>query len=65
MNSDIEARRRQANREIHGNEDDDHYHTVANPAKGEKAGERGVGPIKPTGYRPGQKTHKRQQGKKR
>jgi hypothetical protein len=29
----IEARRRQANRAVHG--DDDHYHTVANPATGE------------------------------
>src|SRR6185437_7905711 len=40
----IEARRRRAN-------DADHYHTVANPAKGEKAGERGAEPPK-TGYRP-------------
>src|SRR6476620_2172692 len=31
----LEARRRQANRAVHGDEDDDHYHTVANPAKGE------------------------------
>ncbi len=41
----IEARRRRAN-------DPDHYHTVANPSKGEKSGERGAGPVKLTGYRP-------------
>jgi len=46
----IEARRRRAN-------DPDHYHTVANPAKGEKPGERGL-PNK--GYRPGRKTARRQ-----
>ncbi len=61
----VEARRRQANRAASGNENDDHYHTVANPAKGEKPGERGAGPMKPTGYRPGRKTQKRQQRKKR
>lgn len=49
----IEARRRQAN-------DPDHYHTVANPAKGEKPGERGLN----RGYRPGRKTAKRRQGKR-
>ena len=54
----IEARRRRAN-------DPDHYHTVANPAKGEKPGERGAGPPKPTGYRPGRKSQKRQQGKRK
>jgi len=53
----IEARRRRAN-------DPDHYHTVANPAKGERPGERGAGPIKPTGYRPGRKSAKRRRGKK-
>jgi uncharacterized radical SAM protein YgiQ len=42
----IEARRRRAN-------DADHYHSVANPAKGEKPGERGAEPPKPKGYRPG------------
>jgi len=46
----IEARRRQANRAVQGDDDNDHYHTVANPSKGEKAGERGAGPVKPTGY---------------
>src|SRR5438094_5442214 len=56
----IEARRRRANAG-----EDDHYHTVANPAKGEKPGERGPEPPKPTGYRPGRKTQKRRQGKKR
>jgi radical SAM superfamily enzyme YgiQ (UPF0313 family) len=54
----IEARRRRAN-------DPDHYHTVANPAKGEQPGERGAGPPKPTGYRPGRKSQKRRHGKKR
>src|SRR5688572_2299053 len=51
----IEARRRRANRSVPADGDDDHYHTVANPAKGEKAGERGTGPGKQTGYRPGRK----------
>lgn len=54
----IEARRRQAN-------DGDHYHTVANPAKGEKPGERGAGPTKTTGYRPGRKTQQRRQEKRK
>ncbi len=35
----IEARRWQANRAVGG--DDDHYHTEANPVKGEEPGERG------------------------
>jgi uncharacterized radical SAM protein YgiQ len=52
----IEARRRRAN-------EPDHYHTVANPAKGEQAGERGAGPPKPTGYRPGRKSQKRRKRK--
>src|SRR5207302_1505929 len=51
----IEARRRRAN-------DPDHYHTVANPPKGEKPGERGAGRPKPTGYRRGRKS---QQPRKR
>jgi uncharacterized radical SAM protein YgiQ len=59
----IEARRRQANRTVKGDEDNDHYHTVANPAKGEKPGERGAEPPK-TGYRPGRKSAERRQGKK-
>jgi hypothetical protein len=37
----IEARRRRAN-------DPDHYHTVANPSKGEKPGERGLCRIRAT-----------------
>ncbi len=48
----IEAKRREA----------DHYHTVANPAKGEEAGERGAGPVKATGYRPGRKSAQRRPG---
>src|SRR5690242_8012313 len=48
----IEARRRRAN-------DADHYHTVANPAKGEKPGERGAEQPKTKGYRPGRKTARR------
>src|SRR5438093_2297990 len=51
----IEARRRRAN-------DPDHYHTVANPAKGEKPGERGL-PNK--GYRPGRTTARRQDKKRK
>ena len=58
----IEARRRQANRAVQG--DEDHYHTVANPAKGEAPGERGAEPPK-TGYRPGRKTQQRRQEKRK
>lgn len=50
----IEARRKRAN-------DDDHYHTVANPAKGEKPGERGAGQPMVKGYRPGRKSQSRRQ----
>jgi uncharacterized radical SAM protein YgiQ len=50
----IEARRRQANQAIQ-DDGDDHYHTVANPAKGEEAGERGLN----KGYRPGRKSAKK------
>jgi uncharacterized radical SAM protein YgiQ len=50
----IEARRRRAN-------DPDHYHTVANPAKGEKPGERGTN----KGYRPGRKTARRQDARRK
>jgi hypothetical protein len=49
----IEARRRWANEAARG----DHYHSVANPAKGEPVGERGL-PNK--GYRPGRRTASRQ-----
>jgi hypothetical protein len=45
----VEARRRRAN-------DADHYHTVANPAKGEPPGERGA-----AGYRPGRATRRRRE----
>jgi radical SAM superfamily enzyme YgiQ (UPF0313 family) len=51
----IDARRRRAN-------DQDHYHTVANPAKGEMPGERG---LPNQGYRPGRKTAGRRQRKSR
>jgi hypothetical protein len=51
----IEARRRRAN-------DADHYHSVANLAKGEKPGERGL-PKK--GYRPGRKTARRPDKKRK
>jgi radical SAM superfamily enzyme YgiQ (UPF0313 family) len=48
-NEAVEARRRRAN-------NSDHYHTVANPAKGEMPGERSL----PTaGYRPGRRTARR------
>jgi uncharacterized radical SAM protein YgiQ len=46
----IEERRKRAN-------EGDHYHTVANPAKGEPVGERG---LPNQGYRPGRKTAHRQ-----
>jgi len=49
----IEARRRQANGAAEG----DHYHSIANPAKGEPVGERG---LPNQGYRPGRKTARRQ-----
>jgi hypothetical protein len=49
----IETRRRRANEAARG----DHYHSVANPAKGEPAGERG---LPKQGYRPGRKTARRQ-----
>ena len=57
----LEARRRQANNAVQG----DHYHTVANPAKGEKPGERGAEPPKTKGYRPGRNSAARRQGKKK
>jgi radical SAM superfamily enzyme YgiQ (UPF0313 family) len=61
----LEARRRAANRAFRGDEDDDHYHTIANPAKGEKPGERGAGSLKPTGYRPGRRSQTRRQGNRK
>ena len=52
----IEARRRRANEAASG----DHYHSIANPAKGEPVGERG---LPNQGYRPGRKTARRQDKK--
>jgi uncharacterized radical SAM protein YgiQ len=57
----LAARRERANDAVRG----DHYHSVTNPARGEQSGERGAGPVKPAGYRPGRKSQKRRQGKKR
>jgi hypothetical protein len=54
----IEARRRRANEAAR----DDHSHSVANPAKGEPAGGRGL-PI--PGYRPGRNTARRQDKKRK
>jgi hypothetical protein len=48
-------RRKRANDAAKG----DHYHTVANPAMGEAAGERG---LPNPGYRPGRKSQRRQIG---
>ncbi|WP_390821195.1 YgiQ family radical SAM protein [Tuwongella immobilis] len=56
----LDEKRRQANQALQG----DHYHTVANPARGEKPGERGAEPLK-KGYRPGRTTQQRQQGKRK
>src|SRR5438874_2277670 len=53
----VEARRRRANESARG----DHYHSVANPAKGEKPGERG---LPNHGYRPGRETARRQDRKR-
>ncbi|HZV07779.1 MAG TPA: YgiQ family radical SAM protein [Gemmataceae bacterium] len=52
----IESRRRQANPAAKAETVGDHYHTVANPSKAEKPGERGL-PNK--GYRPGRKMARR------
>src|SRR5204863_6164705 len=39
----LEAKRAKANKEMRSEQvEGDHYHTVANPAKGEKPGERGL-----------------------
>jgi uncharacterized radical SAM protein YgiQ len=54
----IEARRRRANDSSQG----DHYHTIANPAKGEPVGERG---FPNQGYRPGRNTARRQDKSRR
>src|SRR5438046_6254325 len=54
----LEARRQRANEATRG----DHYHTVANPAKGEPAGERG---LPNHGYRPERKSARRQDRKRK
>jgi len=54
----IEARRRQAN----GTTEGDHYHSIANAAKGEPVGERG---LPNPGYRPGRQTARRQDKKRK
>lgn len=52
----VEARRNKANSALRN----DHYHSVANPADGEEAGERGTPPlVKNRGYRPHRQTQKR------
>ena len=53
----LERRRREAQRAVEG----EHYHTPANPAKGEPAGERGLPNY---GYRPGRKGSRRQEKKR-
>ncbi len=62
-----EARQRRANQAARGEGVEGvHYHTLANPSKGEKPGERGLqqhGQKK--GYRPGRKSQQRRQGKNR
>lgn len=55
----IEARRRRANPAVNG--EDDHYHSVANPANGEQE----AGSPKSTGYRLGRKSQHRRPGKNR
>ncbi len=54
----IEARRRRANEAASG----DHCHSIANPAKGEPIGEHG---LPNAGYRPGRKTARRQDKKRK
>jgi radical SAM superfamily enzyme YgiQ (UPF0313 family) len=54
----IDARRRRANEAASG----DHYHSIANPAKGEPVGEHG---LPNPGYRPGRKTASRRDKKRK
>jgi hypothetical protein len=54
----LAARRERANAAAHG----DHYHTVANPTKGKPVGEHG---LPNQGYRPGRKTARRQDKKRK
>lgn len=57
----LEARRQVANQAMRDEKvEGDHYHTVANPARGEKPGERGLN----RGYRPGRRSQTRRHGKK-
>jgi hypothetical protein len=57
----IKARRWRANQAAEGEEaEGDHYHTVPNPTRGKKPGERGAVPLKTKGYRPGRKGARRQ-----
>lgn len=53
----LQKRREEANKSVQV----DHYHTVANAAKGEKPGERGLNP----GYRPGRRSARRQGPKRK
>jgi uncharacterized radical SAM protein YgiQ len=59
----LRARQERANAELRGETAGDHYHTPANPAKGEKPGERGL--QKKRGYRPGRKSAGRQSRKEK
>lgn len=63
----IKSRRRRANQAARNEEGEgDHYHTVANPSRGEKPGERGLQQNgQKRGYRPGRKSQQRQLRKKR
>ena len=59
----LEARRKRANQQAANEEiEGDHYHTVANPAKGEKAGKLG---LPKRGYRPDRMTAGSRRGKMR
>jgi uncharacterized radical SAM protein YgiQ len=53
----LARRRAQANAAVKG----DHYHAVANPARGEKPGGREAGRPQTKGYRPGRKSQSRRQ----
>jgi hypothetical protein len=57
----IEARRQRANPAAGSEEvEGDHYHTVANPSRGEKPGEYGLQQHgRKKGYRPGRKSQQR------
>jgi uncharacterized radical SAM protein YgiQ len=58
----LETRRKHANQAVRN----DHYHSVANPAAGEEAGERATPPLATNrGYRPGRKSQTRRQEKKK